>query len=47
MDSLIKTLITKDLPVSKFEIKDYWLDIGRIEDYQKAQEVYETHFKDH
>lgn len=45
MDSLIKTLIGNKLPVSKYEIKDYWLDIGRIEDYQKAQEVYETHFK--
>ena len=45
MDSLIKILIGNKLPVSKYEIKDYWLDIGRIEDYQKAQEVYETHFK--
>jgi NDP-mannose synthase len=45
MDSLIKTLISEDLPVSKFEIKDYWLDIGRIENYKEAQEVYETHFK--
>ena len=45
MDLLIKNLIKKSSPVTKYEIKEYWLDIGRIEDYNKAQEVYEKHFK--
>src|SRR3990172_6457015 len=46
MDSLIKTLLEgKKDRVAKYELKEYWLDIGRIEDYEKAQEIYNTHFK--
>lgn len=46
MDLLIKKLIQDNIPVCKYEINEYWLDIGQIEDYNKAQEVYETHFKE-
>lgn len=43
MDSLIKTLIRANRPIARFLIKDYWLDIGQVEDYSKARaEVQET-----
>ena len=30
--------------VPKYEIKEYWLDIGRLNDYNEAQEAYKEHF---
>lgn len=45
MDILIKNMLANNTPISKYEIEEYWLDIGRIEDYSKAQEIYEQHFK--
>jgi dTDP-glucose pyrophosphorylase/CBS domain-containing protein len=38
MTDLIQTLIDADQPVASFPIMEYWLDVGRHEDYQKAQE---------
>jgi NDP-mannose synthase len=46
MDKLLKLLLSKQVPVTKYELKKYWLDIGRLADYEKAQEIYEEHFKD-
>jgi len=46
MDSLIHTLLEKKIPVAKYELSEYWLDIGRINDYEKAQDAYNTHFKE-
>ena len=45
MDSLLKRMLAEGLPVSKYEIEEYWLDIGRVDDFQKAQDLYERHFK--
>ncbi len=45
MDSLIKYMLKNNLPVSKYELEEYWLDIGRINDYNQAQEAYNEHFK--
>ena len=45
MDKLLKLLLNKKIPVTKYELKKYWLDIGRLADYEKAQEIYEEHFK--
>jgi NDP-mannose synthase len=44
MDHLIKKMLHQNLPVSKYDLKEYWLDIGRLNDYEKAQEDYETIF---
>lgn len=44
MDMLIKGMLAEEMPVSKYELKDYWLDIGRIDDYYTAQEEYNKHF---
>ena len=46
MDALIINMIKKDMPVTKYDLKEYWLDIGRLHDYEKAQEIYETHFNE-
>ena len=42
MDSLIKKMLEMKLPIHKYEITEYWLDIGRIEDYEKAQQAYKS-----
>jgi NDP-sugar pyrophosphorylase family protein len=46
MDQLIQEMLRKKIPVAKYELKELWLDIGQLEDYNKAQEEYERHFKD-
>jgi dTDP-glucose pyrophosphorylase/CBS domain-containing protein len=38
MTDLIQTLIDAQQTVASFPIMEYWLDVGRHEDYQKAQE---------
>ncbi len=40
MDSLIKKMLSEKLPVAKYELDSFWLDIGRLDDYEKAQEIY-------
>lgn len=45
MDMLIQQLLHKNIEIAKYDIKEYWLDIGRLDDYEKAQEVYKTHFE--
>jgi NDP-sugar pyrophosphorylase family protein len=45
MDALIKQMLAKNVNIAKYEMKEYWLDIGRIDDYEKAQDIYDTHFK--
>ncbi len=45
MDKLIKNMLESKIPVTKYEIHEYWLDIGQIADYEKAQEIYNKHFK--
>lgn len=46
MDSLIKLMLEKGAPVTKYEMFEYWLDIGRADDYEKAQELYSSHSGD-
>jgi len=45
MDKLIKKLLAEKIPIPKYEIKEYWLDIGRINDYEKAQNEFKEHFQ--
>jgi NDP-mannose synthase len=44
MDHLIIKLLAENQPVTKYEIKDYWLDIGRVDDYELAQEDFNKNF---
>ena len=45
MDKLILNMLSNNELVTKYELKEYWLDIGRLNDYEKAQEIYNEHFK--
>ena len=45
MDSLIKELIRKDLPILKYLMHEYWLDIGNIESFNEAESIYQKYFK--
>lgn len=44
IDELIKVLLKQQLPILKYEVSEFWLDIGQIEDYEKAQTEYNKHF---
>ena len=44
MDMLIKRMLAENEKVSKFELREYWLDIGRVDDYYTAQKEYNEHF---
>ena len=45
IDQLILKMLDLGDPVAKYEIKEYWLDIGRIDDYEKAQKIYNEYFE--
>jgi NDP-sugar pyrophosphorylase family protein len=45
IDTLIKDMLAANMKVGKYLMPEYWLDIGQIEDFQEAQEVYKTHFE--
>jgi len=45
IDHLIKKLISLNIPIGRYLLTEYWLDIGRVEDYQMAESAYNTHFK--
>lgn len=45
MDTLIRDMICRKSPITHYPIKEYWLDIGRIEDYNAAQDIYKKHFE--
>jgi NDP-mannose synthase len=44
VDSLIKAMIASGRKVGRYLTQDYWIDIGRVEDYREAQSGYQTHF---
>lgn len=46
IDSLIKDMLTKNMKVAKYLMKEYWLDIGHVNDFQIAQDAYKEHFSD-
>jgi NDP-sugar pyrophosphorylase family protein len=45
MDDLITDMLAKEAKVSRYKIKQYWLDIGQIDDYSSAQKVYKENFE--
>lgn len=47
MDVLIKSLLQLKVPIANYKMEEYWLDIGQIDDYKKAQDIYKKHFKYH
>jgi NDP-sugar pyrophosphorylase family protein len=45
MNELIEGMLASKRPIAKYEMKEMWLDIGQLPDYERAQEVYDAHFK--
>jgi NDP-sugar pyrophosphorylase family protein len=45
MDHLIEKLLSAGKPIARWAIKEYWLDIGQVDDYSKAKEEYSMHFE--
>jgi len=45
MPSLFETLIDAGHPTAVFPLREYWLDIGRVEDFYQANGDFETRFK--
>jgi NDP-sugar pyrophosphorylase family protein len=45
IDSLIKDMLAKKMRVARRPIKDYWLDIGQLSDFQAARDAYREHFQ--
>jgi NDP-sugar pyrophosphorylase family protein len=45
MDKLIKNLLVAEQKVAKYVLKEYWLDIGRVNDYEKAQIDFKNNFE--
>jgi NDP-sugar pyrophosphorylase family protein len=45
MDRLIKKMLDEGIVITKYEIQEYWLDIGSMEDFGEAQQIYQEHFK--
>ena len=46
MDHLIRALLASHVRIAKYDLHEYWLDIGQIEDYAKAQDLYREHFRE-
>jgi len=44
MDTLIKDMLARKWKIAKYPIHEYWLDIGRVEDYETAKQAYREHF---
>jgi len=45
MDTLIKKMLAAKMRITHYPIKEYWLDIGRLHDFEQAQEIYKEHFQ--
>jgi NDP-sugar pyrophosphorylase family protein len=45
MDKLIKDMLASGQQITRYPIREYWLDIGNIENYETAQQIYDEHFK--
>ena len=39
------TRCDSNLPILRYLTTDYWIDIGRLDDYSEAQEVYQKHIQ--
>jgi NDP-sugar pyrophosphorylase family protein len=45
MDTLMMKMLELNLPIVKYEMHEYWLDIGNIENYEEVQEAYKKLFE--
>lgn len=40
MPNLVQTMLNKGLKVNSFVVKDYWIDIGRMDEFRRANEEF-------
>ena len=40
MDNLIKDMMAREAPVAKYLMSEYWIDIGQLDDYEMAKEMF-------
>lgn len=45
MDRLIRDMLASGSPVAKYSMDEYWLDIGQLPDYHRAQNDFKTYFQ--
>jgi len=45
MDRLIQDMLAQGRPVAKYAMDEYWLDIGQLPDYHRAQDDFKTFFQ--
>ena len=45
MPDLVNKLLDQDLPVGSFPLREYWMDVGRIEDFEQAHVDYSKQFE--
>ena len=45
MPQLFEKLIEEKLPIAAFPIREYWLDIGQLEDFKRANGEYQKFFR--
>lgn len=45
MDNLINDMVSKKRKIAKYLIKNYWIDIGVVDDYREVQDIYKNHFE--
>jgi NDP-sugar pyrophosphorylase family protein len=39
IDSLIVEMLKSNMKVGRYPIKEYWIDVGQVKDYEEAQEI--------
>lgn len=44
IDDLIARMLGRGEPIGRYLMPEYWLDLGQIDDYDKAEEAYREHF---
>jgi NDP-mannose synthase len=44
IDRLIQRMLAEKRPVKRYLMHEYWVDIGRMDDYAQVEEAYKTHF---
>jgi len=44
IDNLINNMLGGQRPISRYLMEEYWLDIGRIDDFSEAEQAYKSHF---
>ena len=45
MPTLFQMMVDQERNTAAFPIREYWLDIGRVDDFKKASVDYKAHFQ--